>query len=103
MIEIIASNIINALYGEMVHNDYMRTSITLDEDVYQLAWLYAKGRGVTLGAAIGELARKGASAPPSGSPSPNLVRAPNGLLILPARGRVITNEMVKAALEEDDF
>jgi hypothetical protein len=80
----------------------MRTSITLDEDVYQLASLYAKGRGVTLGAAIGEMVRKGAAAPRSGSPSPNLVRAPNGLLILPARGRVITNEMVKEALEEDD-
>jgi len=80
----------------------MRTSVTLDEDVYQIATLYARGRGVTLGAAIGEMVRKATSAPPSGSPSPNLVRVPNGLLIIPARGRVITNEMVKAALEEDD-
>jgi hypothetical protein len=80
----------------------MRTSITLDEDVYEIATLYAKGRKVTLGAAIGEMVRKATSAPPTGSPSPNLVRAPNGLLIVRARGRVITNEMVKAALEEDD-
>ena len=84
-----------------MHNSSMRTSVTLDEDVYQLATLYARGRGVTLGAALSELARKGASAPPAESPSPRLVRAPNGLLIFAAQGRVITNEMVKEALEED--
>lgn len=80
----------------------MRTSITLDEDVYQLASLYAKGRGVTLGAAIGEMVRKSAAAPRSDSPSPRLKRAPNGLLIFSGTGRVITSEMVKGALEEDD-
>ena len=80
----------------------MRTSITLDEDVYEIATLYAKGRGVTLGTAISEMVRRGAAAPPSKSPSPRLKRAPNGLLIFAGTGRVITNEMVKAALEEDD-
>jgi hypothetical protein len=39
----------------------------------------------------------------STSPSPRLKRAPNGLLIIPSDGRVITSEMVKAALEEDEF
>ena len=81
----------------------MRTSVTLDEDVYQLAILYAKGRGVTLGAALSELARRGSTAPPAESPSPRLVRAPNGLLIFAPQGRVITSEMVKEALEEDDL
>jgi hypothetical protein len=81
----------------------MRTSVTLDDDVYQLATLYAKGRGVTLGAALSELARKGGTAPPSDSPSPGLMRAPNGLLIFAPRGRTITSEMVKEALEEDDL
>lgn len=80
----------------------MRTSITLDEDVYQLATLYAKGRGVTLSAAISEMARRGATAPCADSSSPRLKRAPNGLLIFAGTGRVITNEMVKVALEEDD-
>jgi hypothetical protein len=80
----------------------MRTSITLDEDVYEIATLYAKGRGVTLGAALGEMVRKAISTPPSDSPSPRLKRAPNGLLIFAGTGRVITNEMVKAALNEDD-
>ena len=86
-----------------MHNPPMRTTVTLDQDVYELATLYARGRGVTLSAALSELARKGASAPPPESPSPRLVRAPNGLLIFAAQGRIITSEMVKEALEEDDF
>ncbi len=83
-----------------MHNSSMRTTITLDQDVYEIATLYARGRGVTLSTAISELARRGATAPP---PESRLIRAPNGLLINPARGRVITSEMVKEALEEDDF
>jgi hypothetical protein len=80
----------------------MRTTVNLDPDVYELASLYAKGRGVTLGTAIGELVRKGQTAEPSDSASPRLKRLPNGLLVLASRGRTITPEMVKAALEEDD-
>jgi hypothetical protein len=90
-----------ALYHHMVHNCPMRTSITLDEDVYQLASLYSKGRGTTLGAAIGELVRKGVSAAPSDPISLRLKRAPNGLLILAGNGRVITPEMVKDAQEDE--
>ena len=87
----------------MVHTIPIRTSITLDEDVYQLASLYAKGRRVNLSTAISEMARKGVEAMQSTSPASRLKRAPNGLLIIPSDGRVITSEMVKAALEEDEF
>ncbi len=58
-----------------MHNCSMRTTITLDDDVYQLATLYSKGRGVTLSAALSELARKGATALHSDSPSPRLVES----------------------------
>jgi hypothetical protein len=84
----------------------MRTTVNLDQEAYELATLYSKGRGVTLGAALSELAKRGIEALRSEpSPSPGLMRAPNGLLIFARRadGRVITNEMVKAALEEDDY
>ena len=64
--------------------------------------LYAKGRGVTLGAAIGELVRKGHAAPPAEPVTSRLKRLPSGLLVFPRRGRTITPEMVKQALEEDD-
>jgi len=79
----------------------MRTSITLDDDVYQLATLYAKGRGVTLGAALGEMVRKATSPASVPAPSRRLIKAPNGLLIAAPGGTVITPEMVKAALEDE--
>jgi hypothetical protein len=80
----------------------MRTSITLDQDVYELAYLYARGNGITLSAAINELARKSQENKSTKPHSDRLQRAPNGLLIARPQGRVITNEMVKAALEEED-
>jgi hypothetical protein len=70
----------------------MRITITLDEDVYQLVSLCAYGRGITLGAAVGEFVRRGIAQPASG-----ITTAPNGLPLLPARGRVITPQMVKDA------
>jgi hypothetical protein len=79
----------------------MRTSVTLDDDVYQLASLYAKGRGLTLGRAISELVRKGESALHAPNPSSELERAPNGLLIFKSKGRVITSEMVKKYQEDE--
>ena len=79
----------------------MRTSITLDNDVYELATLYSKGRGITLSAAICEMVRKGQTVRQPESISPRLMRAPNGLLIFAPQGRVITSEMVKEALEEE--
>lgn len=89
-----------------MQNGSMRTTVNLDQEAYELATLYSKGRGVTLGAALSELALKGIEAlRAEPHPSPRLMRAPNGLLIFAPRddGRVITNEMVKAALEEDDY
>jgi len=78
----------------------MRTSITIDDDVYQLASLYAAGRGITLGAAIGELVRKANAAESPVSPSSQLKTARNGLRIFPSRGRTITPEMVRDAQED---
>jgi hypothetical protein len=81
----------------------MRTTVNLDQEAYELATLYSKGRGVTLGAALSELAKKGIEAIRGEKTlSPRLQRLPNGMLIARAQGRVITNEMVKAALEEYD-
>jgi len=89
-----------------MHNGPMRTTVTLDDDAYETAMLCAKGKGITLGAAISEFVRQGQEARaarlPKPSPSPRLKRLANGMLVARARGRVITSEMVKAALEEDD-
>jgi hypothetical protein len=82
----------------------MRTTVTLDDDAYELAMLCAKGKGITLGAAISEFVRKATQSPNPEALSPNLQRLPNGMLAFKPRedGRVITTEMVKAALEEYD-
>jgi hypothetical protein len=79
----------------------MRTSITLDDDAYQLASLYARGRGITLSAAINEAVRKIGTAPSSASGSSRIRIAPNGLPVFASRGRKITLEMVKEAQEDE--
>jgi len=87
-----------------VHVIGMKTSVTLDDDVYKLASLYAGSKGITLGAAIGELLRKGQGAWPTESVSKEVKRAANGLLVFAAGmdRRPITPEMVKSLQEEVD-
>ncbi len=84
-----------------MHNNSMRTTITIDDDVYELASMYAAGRGITLGAAVGELVRKANRTSGSAPGSTGLKTLPNGLRVFAARGRVITSEMVKAAQEDE--
>jgi hypothetical protein len=79
----------------------MRTTITLDDDVYELASMYAAGRGMTLGAAVGELVRKGNGSAGSTSGASRVRIASNGLPVFSSRGKVITSEMVKAAQEDE--
>jgi hypothetical protein len=86
-----------------MHNISMRTTVTIDDDAYELAMLCAKGKGITLGAAISEFVRKATQPGNQEELSPHLKRLPNGMLVARSRGRVITSEMVKAALEEDGY
>jgi hypothetical protein len=83
----------------MVYNGHMRTSITLDEEAHQLASIYAAAKGITLGAAIGELIRKAEAAPP---PAPDIRRSASGLAMFPPSGIVLTSQMVKEAESEFD-
>lgn len=41
----------------------MRTTLTLDDDVFELAARQAKARGLSLGKAVSDLARRGLNAP----------------------------------------
>lgn len=75
----------------------MRTNINLDDDVHQIARIYAAARGITLGAAISELIRKAEAAPAA---PVDLRRSPNGLPCFPPTGRVLTPEDVKNAESE---
>jgi Arc/MetJ family transcription regulator len=75
----------------------MRTSINLDDDLHQLASLYAAGRGITFSAAINEAVRNLTSP----RRETELEHGPNGFLVFKSRGRRITSEMVKAAQEDE--
>lgn len=77
----------------------MRTSVTLEDDVYGLATLYARAKGITLGKAIGELIRKAESAPVD---PPKLHYSANGLPMFPPRGGVITPELVRRLENESE-
>lgn len=74
--------------------------MTLDDEIYALASSYASARDITLGAALGELVRRGESAPCLAAHSNRIGSAPNGLPVFKSRGRVVTSDMVKAAQED---
>ena len=70
---------------DLMHTVYMRTTVTLDDDAYELAMLCAKGKGITLGAAISEFVRKATQPRNPEELSPNLQRLPNGMLVFKPR------------------
>jgi hypothetical protein len=79
----------------------MRTTVTIDDDVYRFITLYSNAKGVSFGTAIGELVLRGQAA--SLPTSVELERAPNGLLVFASRGegQSITPEIVKAAQDDE--
>lgn len=84
----------------MMHHQHMRTTITLDDDVHQTASIYADARGISLGAAVGELIRKAQAVPERGGSA--IRTGKHGLPVFPARGRVLTSRMVREAQEDDE-
>ena len=86
-----------------MHNGWMRTSVTLDDDIYELASMYAQAREITLGAALGELIRSGREAMAAQSQFPDIRIAEDGFPVFRSRGRVLTSEMVREAQEDDRY
>jgi len=90
---------------KLMHTWSMKTTVTLDDEAYELAMLRARGRGITLGAALSECVREAQEARSQSKPlHGGLVRGPNGVLMRPAgKGNpVLTTEMVKKAIQEMD-
>jgi hypothetical protein len=73
-----------------MHNVSVRTTLTLDDDVLELAARQAKLRGVSLGKTISDLIRRGLNAPTS-------ARAANGLVMfdLPKDSPEVTTDDVR--------
>jgi hypothetical protein len=79
----------------------MRTSITLDEDVYSFVSAYAHAKGMTLGAAIGELVRRAEQAPEPEPPSGRIKLNEHGYYVIAGTGDPLTTEMVKELSEDE--
>jgi hypothetical protein len=73
----------------------MRTTLSLDDDVFQLARTYAESRSVGLGKAVSELIRRGIAAPMQ-------TRVVNGfhVVVLPPDSPAVTSEDVRRLQEE---
>jgi hypothetical protein len=76
----------------------MRTTVTLDDDVYEAAQAYAQATGKRLGRVLSEMARQALQ--PSASRSPKgTSRFP--AFEVPADARLITAARVQKVLDED--
>ncbi|WP_380166935.1 hypothetical protein [Jannaschia sp. R86511] len=78
----------------------MRTTLTIDDDVLAAARERARRTGRSLGAVISDLARQSLTSPaiPQGEPT----AVPSGpFRPFPARGRVVSNELIDALREQE--
>jgi hypothetical protein len=68
----------------------MRTTLTLDDDIFQIAKKYADARSIGLGKAVSELVRRG-------STLPRPTRLVNGLHVfdLPPDSPIVTRKKVR--------
>jgi hypothetical protein len=74
----------------------MRTTLSLDDDVFHVVKTYAEGRSLAMGKALSELVRRGLNAPVK-------TRVVNGLVVfdVPADSAPVTSELVKRLEAED--
>jgi hypothetical protein len=74
----------------------MRTTLNLDDDVFQVVKTYAENRALGMGKALSELVRRGLSAPPK-------TRVVNGLVVfdVPEGSERVTSEHVKRLEAEE--
>ena len=70
----------------------MRTTLSLDDDIFPLVRHYAEGRSIALGKAVSELVRRGLD-----SPSPMKLKRVHGIavVVLPPDSPVVTTEHVR--------
>jgi hypothetical protein len=82
----------------MRDDECVRTTLSIDDDVLAAARAIAEARGATIGEVISSLVRR--------SLSPAVAAAPtrNGIPLLPRRegGGIVTPELVRSLVEDDD-
>ena len=74
----------------------MRTTLSLDDDVFELVRSYAENRSLAIGKAVSELVRRGLAAPVK-------TRVVNGLVVfdVPKNTEPVTTELVKRLEAEE--
>lgn len=76
----------------------MRTTVNLDEDIYDLAREQARRQKISIGEAISALVRQGLRA----QSRPAFIGVPRSrFALLPARDEVITSEHVRTLMEQE--
>jgi hypothetical protein len=75
---------------------FMRTTLSLDDDVFEVVKSYAEKRSLAMGRALSELVRRGLNAPPK-------TRVVNGLVVFDVAedGDSVTSEQVKRLEAEE--
>lgn len=73
-----------------VHHNDMRTTLSLDDDIFEIVKQYAESRSVGLGKAVSELVRRGYTVP-------RPTRVVNGVQVfdLPANSPVVTIKKIQ--------
>lgn len=77
----------------------MRTTLALDDDVIAYARSHAERERVSLGEVVSRLARQGIVA--EGQPRRSLAAPKSRYALLPARDETITNEHVRALMDQE--
>lgn len=82
----------------MYHIESMRTTVTLDKDVYEAASHLSRVSGKRLGQILSELARKGLKAP-----APGAVRTSGGFAVfdVPADAPIIPASRVQQFIDDE--
>ncbi len=80
----------------------MRTTLDIDEDVLQAAKERARAEGKTTGQVVSELIRQALTQPRMGSAA-NELKIVDGIPVIPARGAVVTKELIDRLIEEEDL
>jgi hypothetical protein len=77
----------------------MRTTVNLAEDALIAAQTFARRRNITVGEAVSELVRRGASLPADAGTAPAPLRG--RFALLPRRGEIVTADHVRALMERE--
>ena len=77
----------------------MRTTLTIDDELFLHARRVAQERRISIGVAVSELLREGIRAQQQPPTSARACRTPYGLL--PPRGETITSDHVRRLMDEE--